>query len=314
MDEELERLRAAVSCATVLEKLSSGWSLDRTASTRRALKYRRGPGEIVIINHDGRGWWDPQSDAKGDVFGLAQHLDRSLNFGMVRKALRDLVGIAPEYPAYLAERRCDERPTLPPLARWESRKRLHRGSPAWRYLAEKRGLPGCVLAAAVNADAVREGPYSSAWFAHRDNAGRLTGIEMRGPDYRGFTKDGGKTLFRLPGSHGVLTRLVVAEAPISCMSFAALERVQANTLYTATGGGMGPETITSLEALMEGLAPVVDARVVIATDADQAGDRYAERLSLMAGGYGLPVEPRQPRTRDEDWNDVLRAGEGRAVS
>ena len=94
-DEELERLRAAVNCATVLERLVPGWTLDKAESTRNALKYRRGPGEIVIVNHQGRGWWDPQSDARGDVFNLAQHLDPSLNFGHVRRALRGLAGVAP---------------------------------------------------------------------------------------------------------------------------------------------------------------------------------------------------------------------------
>ncbi len=47
-DEEVERLRAGVSCATVLEKLTPGWSLDQRESTRRALKYRRGGGEILM--------------------------------------------------------------------------------------------------------------------------------------------------------------------------------------------------------------------------------------------------------------------------
>jgi len=26
----------------------------------------------VIVNHDGRGWWDPASEAKGDIFSLVQ--------------------------------------------------------------------------------------------------------------------------------------------------------------------------------------------------------------------------------------------------
>jgi Protein of unknown function (DUF3991) len=56
------------------------------------------------------------------------------------------------------------------------------GSPAWRYLTEQRALPGRIPAAARMADAIREGPPASAWFAHRDAAGRLTGIEMRGSD------------------------------------------------------------------------------------------------------------------------------------
>jgi hypothetical protein len=75
LEEEIERLRTEVSCATVLERLTSGWALDKVGSTRHALKYRRGLGEIVIVNHEGRGWWDPQSEAKGDVFDLARRLD-----------------------------------------------------------------------------------------------------------------------------------------------------------------------------------------------------------------------------------------------
>ena len=75
------------------------------------------------------------------------------------------------------------------------------------------------------ADAVREGPRGSAWFAHRDGAGRLTGIEMRGSDYRNFSAGGDKTLFRLPGGPGRLTRVAVCEAAIDALSLAAIERV-----------------------------------------------------------------------------------------
>ena len=83
-DAELELFRREVSCAALLERWPAGWRLDRRESTRRALKYRRGEGEILIINHDGHGWWDPQSSAKGDVFDLVStsfNLDPSLNFG-----------------------------------------------------------------------------------------------------------------------------------------------------------------------------------------------------------------------------------------
>ena len=55
--------------------MQPGWLLDKEGSTAKCLKYRRGPGEVLIINHCGRGWWDPMGEAKGDVFSLAQHLD-----------------------------------------------------------------------------------------------------------------------------------------------------------------------------------------------------------------------------------------------
>ena len=55
-DAELNQFRAGVSCAALLEHLPPPWVLDKQESTRRALKYRRGAGEVLIVNHDGRGW------------------------------------------------------------------------------------------------------------------------------------------------------------------------------------------------------------------------------------------------------------------
>jgi len=74
-DTELEQLRAGVSCAVLLER--GGYQIDKGESTAKCQKWRRGSGEIVIVNHDGRGWWDPQRPGtdragKGDVFTLAQ--------------------------------------------------------------------------------------------------------------------------------------------------------------------------------------------------------------------------------------------------
>ena len=71
-DPDIEALREQVDCRSVLER--AGWRMDRKESTRRAVKYRRGAGEIIIVTHEGRGWFDPLSPAKGDVFSLAQHL------------------------------------------------------------------------------------------------------------------------------------------------------------------------------------------------------------------------------------------------
>jgi hypothetical protein len=318
-DPEVERLREAVNCATVLEKFTNGWMFDKAESTRHALKYRRGKGEIIIINHGGRGWWDPhrsprEPGAQGDVFSLVQRLDPSLNFGEVCKALRGMVGISPEYPACLHAKHRAAAPGLSPTQRWEGRRRLHRGSPAWRYLAHERCLSGAVLAAAVTADAVREGPYGSAWFAHRAHSGHITGIEMRGPRWRGFTANGRKTLFRLPGSRGLVTRLVVAEAPIDAMSVATFDQVRADTLYTATAGGMGPDTITALQELLAELSGRAGVRLVIATDADKPGDHYATQLEAMADAATIPTVRVLPHNGHKDWNQALQARAGREVA
>jgi hypothetical protein len=136
---EVQRLRASIHCATVLEKLADGWKLDRRESTRHCLKYRRGSGEIVIINHGGRGWWDPQSEDKGDVFDLVQRLHPRLNFGEVRRELRPLAGVAPSC-APLEQRR-SSRKDVPIEERWESRPQITWGTRTWRHLTQERALP-----------------------------------------------------------------------------------------------------------------------------------------------------------------------------
>jgi hypothetical protein len=306
-DKDIERLKASVSCAVLLERLPPVWRLDRAESSRTSLKYRRGESEILIVNHGGRGWWDPLSEAKGDIFTLAQHLDPSLTFPDARRMLCDFVGIAPAYPEVLRTRRTRTAPALAAADRWEKCQPLSRSSPAWLYLAGQRGLPDSVLMAARAADAVREGPRGSAWFAHRDDAGCLTGIEMRGIDFRKFSAGGGKTLFRLPGGPGPLPRVAVCEAAIDALSLAAIEQRRPDTLYAATAGGMGPATIAALQQLLLDFASDPAAVLIAATDADTAGRRHAARLEVLAIDAGVSFRTLLPPDGLNDWNDALRA-------
>lgn len=316
---EIRELKEKVSCAVLLERLGAGWVLDKAESTRNCLKYRRG-GEVLIVNHQGRGWWDPHRawddrQGRGDVFTLAQRLQPELNFGQVRRVLRGLIGVRPAYPLHGRERGGES--VLPVTERWARRPLLSRGSAVWRYLAGTRGLPDAVLLAASRTDAVREGARASAWFAHRDHAGRLTGIEMRGPLWRGFAKCATKTLFRLPGCTAADTgagprpaRLCVTEAAIEAMSLAALEGLRADTLYLGVAGGMGPETVRALQQLLGERSGDPVAVMVAATNADAAGERYAERLAAMAGAAAVRSERLPPTGGENDFNDALRKGRG----
>ena len=84
-DDELTDLRARVDCRAVLER--AGWTLDEQESTRGAAKYRHGAGRIVIVTHEGRGWFDPVNGGKGDMLALAQ-LVWGGTLGHARKSLR----------------------------------------------------------------------------------------------------------------------------------------------------------------------------------------------------------------------------------
>jgi Protein of unknown function (DUF3991) len=191
-------------------------------STKLSLKYRRGKGEILIVTYGGKGWWDPTSDAKGDVFRLVQRLEPALTFGHVRKRLRELARVAPTYP--LANRaRGGKRWDLLVADRWAGRKAVWPDSLTWRYLARTRCLPAAVIWAASASGVLREGPVGSAWLAHHNDTGAVVHVDVRGPTYKGSLKGGGKSLFRLPAAGPARPRLVLVEAAINALSIAAAE-------------------------------------------------------------------------------------------
>jgi hypothetical protein len=295
--EELEALRAKVSCEAVLER--AGYEIDLKESTRRAVKYRRG-GNIVIVTHDGRGWFDPLSDEKGDVFGLAMFLER-IPFPSATDAVASLVGYQLSRPEWRSSR--SSVPVKDICDRWRSRPTPSPESGAWRYLCWGRWIPTAIARQAIREGVLREGPFGSMWAAHVDSEGRVAGWEERGPDWRGFATGGSKVLFRLGPSDAF--RLCVTEAAIDAMSLAALEGSREQTLYLSTGGGWSPATDTALAelAVRPGLI------LVAATDANPQGDAYAERLRALAEASGCDWQRLRPPA--EDWNEVLQKRNGK---
>lgn len=168
--DELATLRERVRCELVLER--EGYRLDKEATAQRSaknLKFRRGEGEIIIVNHGGKGWWDPTNpdrSARGDVIKLVQHLKPGLNLGHVRRELRNLIGLEPSYEVKerIKPSSTDANQKRDPAWMWEHRNPPQQGSAAWRYLSEERGLPDRILDAAAKQNLLREGPNGTAWF------------------------------------------------------------------------------------------------------------------------------------------------------
>ena len=304
-DPEIEELRDKVHCAVVLERNQAPWKLDRRESTRLSLKYRCGKGEILIVSHGGKGWWDPTSDAKGDVFRLVQWLEPGLTFGHVRKRLREFAGLSPSYP--MANRAGGRRqPNRTVAQRWAERNPVRPNSPAWRYLVRKRYLPTAIIEAASAHGILREGPAGGAWFAHLDGTVAVTHVDVRGPTYKGSLTGGTKLLFQLPLIGKPRPRLVLTEAAIDALSVATVEALREDTLYAATGGGMGPSTIAALEALLTNMAMLPGALFCSAADANGPGDRFADRHRSLAEKFDVPFARLRPPIEGGDWNDVLR--------
>lgn len=290
--KEIEILRDKVGCAAVLA--DAGFAVDKKESTRRAVKFRRG-AEIIIVTHDGRGWFDPLSDEKGDVFSLAALLDR-LTFTEAIARVATLVGFDP-CPIIWSKPRT-QAPPLNIAERWRARRAPGPGTGAWRYLCWARAIPVPIVRYAIHESAIREGPFGSMWARHSSAEGVVTGWEERGPEWRGFATGGNKVLFRLGRPNAI--RFCVTEAAIDAMSLAAIEGLREDTLYLSTGGGWSPSTEAGLRSLLAN----PDAQLVGATDANTQGDTFADRLQNLAKEEGCSWLRLRPPA--EDWNEVLQ--------
>ena len=290
--DELDELRNRVDCRTVLE--AGGWELDAKESTRGAVKYRNGAARIVIVSHEGKGWYDPLNDRRGDVLALAQYVWGG-NLGHARKALRPLAGIVPRMVPT-----CQGAAPAPVDAErvWDEARHLRPGSQGWRYLIETRSLPATTVERTLQAGVLREGIYGTVWARHQGIKGRATGWEMRGPNYKGFAKGGTKTLF-LIGALATCNRLAVTESAIDAMSLASIEGWPADTLYASTGGGYGPDTARALQAILPS-----NAQLVAATDQGTGGEVLASRLHELATAGGAGFGRLRPEAKD--WNAQLQ--------
>lgn len=290
---DIDRLKAEVPCSTLLEK--DGWKVDLRESTPRAIKFRRAEGEIIIVVHQGRGWFDPTSEAKGDVLSLAQRLG-ACDFGAALKAVADLVGVQPTAPAWQRKSRPTRATDL--ASRWAGRAAPASHSAAWEYLTNERAIPPAIISSVIAAGRLREGPKGSMWAAHTSASGQVVGWEERGPSWRGFASGGSKTLFTVGDAEAL--RVCVVEAAIDAMSLAALEDCGADTQYASTGGGWSPSTADRIFELA--LRP--GARLVAAFDGNDQGDAFAARLKEIAMITGVNYLRLWPEA--EDWNDQLR--------
>ena len=91
------------------------------------------------------------------------------------------------------------------------------------------------------------------------------------------------------------------------MSLAGLERLRTDTLYVATAGGMGPHTSAALQTLLRDLATRPGSILVAATDADTAGEHYADQLMELATTVGVRSGRILPFGGHKDWNQMVVA-------
>src|SRR3712207_4999297 len=135
----------------------------------------------------------------------------------------------------------------------------------------------------------------SILFRVRNRAGDVVAVMGRYVDGRDDPKgrDAGKKslgVFATPGARTRTGRLVITEAPIDALSLAA-----AGVPALALGGTSWPDWLPSACAFR---------LVVLALDADKAGDDGCARLAAALRAYGATIERWRP-SGGKDWNELL---------
>jgi hypothetical protein len=263
-------------------------------------------GDKIVVRRDVDGHWtyfSVRDDLdNGTILDFVQSRGRSRNFGHIRKELRQWLGTPrPERDTWTT---CT---SSPPPAR--DPRAVAEAFDAARitgtcaYL-ESRGLRRETLSDSRFAGSWRLGAYGNALFAHRDDAGALTGFEIKNRGFTSFSPGGTKTAWQSntrPDDHA----LVITESAIDALSYHELRGDAARGCrYLSTGGTPGTRQLELLERLFAHLSS--GSEVIAAVDQDDAGTKLARRLEALAVVHGRLSFRRDSPESDKDWNDVLQ--------
>jgi hypothetical protein len=158
---------------------------------------------------------------------------------------------------------------------------------------------------------VRRDARGNAVFPHYDRQG-LAGFELKNKDFTGFSKHGLKAVWH---SVNLATApcVVLVESAIDGMSHAQLTG-GCGSAYLSTGGSMSDHQRDLVRSVLTKAAER-GAEIVLATDADEAGQKLAEQVQALAAGVKMS---RQEPVGGKDWNEVLKlaiaASQGSAES
>jgi Toprim-like/Protein of unknown function (DUF3991) len=289
--EEIERIKRETSLPELAA--SYGYAMDEKASCRTSLVMRHHGNKIIVATGEDRHgiFFDVHGSASGSVIDFVMWQE-GVNFGKACQTLSERI-TAPRLSLRTPARTFA---TPPPITRdragvvlaWERMKPYKPG-----YL-EERGLHPRTLARF--AGCIRTDERNNACFLHQDDNG-ISGYEVKNKGFTGFAGGGTKALFtcRVGEQAGDPLMIAIAEIAIDIMSYYQLH--PADGLYVSIGGAMSPEQQAQLAAL---LTRHPQAVVIIATDKDKDGEKYADFIRTVR-----PDADRAEPPIGKDWNDSL---------
>lgn len=298
-DNELEQFKGRINLVEFAQSL--GYQVDQGESSRNSKVMRHDNGDKIVVatGQNGHGiYFSVRGDHdKGSIIDFVQKRTKA-SLGQIRKALRPWVG----GPGASSPR--PRQPESKPLPTSRDRQQVvlayAQTEPVRHhaYLAS-RGIVDATLADPRFAGMVRKDAKENTVFPHHDADG-IAGYELKNKGFTGFAAGGTKALWHSTNLD-TAQQIVLVESAIDGLSHAQLHH-NPETAYISIGGQLSDHQRVLLRGVFE-RAVNREAEVIIATDNDLAGKRFAGELQKL-----LPPGARFSRATpsQKDWNDDLR--------
>jgi hypothetical protein len=307
-DQEIKVINATVDIGQVAESL--GFRLDRNKSSGTSRKYTRGSDRIVVRispRHPGQEYMTlgKSKDERdcGPAFNFVYHRTGERNMRKTREILKPFIGgLEVVTPVPVPSRTIEE--AVDRSKEWEALNETP--------LAIKKHVANHLYSMGLTRETlqafrglIHADTHRNACFASRLQDGRIVGWSLRGTQDRKFRSNHGtKALFWGPPGREKETAeyLVVCESALDAISYWQIIRDEVDIMVSATSGNTGDYMSVVL------LAKEIDARkVIIATDADEAGEEQGKALAAVLDDAGIPWFYHRPPDGMKDWNRYLRA-------
>lgn len=296
--DELERFKSQINLAEYAASL--GYTLDRRESSRNSL-IMRGPNDdkiVIATAEDGHGvYFSVRDDAdNGSIIDFVQRR-QGKNLGQVRQELRPWIGQSFTVPEH------QRQPRPIPTSR-DRQKIIHAWAAAEPTQAHphliERGIDPATLADSRFRSAVRIDKRGNALFPHYDRDG-LSGYEIKNAGFSGFAGGGHKSVWFTNNVENA-GRVILTESAIDAISHAEAVSDR-DSAYVSFGGSLSDHQREVLREVMR-RAHERGAEIVIATDNDPAGHKFALELAQLAPP-GAEISRDEP-PHGADWNDTLK--------
>jgi hypothetical protein len=311
-DSELNRFKRDVHLLRyAVERYGYQRNVDGSTRSSHILGHPT-TGDKIIVRLAADGHWTYFSvrdeHDNGTVIDFVQRRAPSSSLGDVRKELRHWLGTAPPDRAEWQVLACPA-PAPNPKRTQDAFEAGRLAKTSW-YL-ESCGLARETLSNSRFAGTWRIGVRDNVLFPHHDDAGALTGFEMKNRGFTGFSTGGTKSAWQ---SNALADdrALVVAESAIDALSYCQLHQPEALAYrYLSTAGAPSANQFKLLARLFSQLPR--GCAVIAAVDHDAAGDWLATHYESLASRLTRLDFRRHSPEHDKDWNDVLQRTRGRGL-